>query len=162
MELKYSRNGNDYAVDSATLPEKAIEYLLQYGWAQSLQDSIAGREKKVRDELAAEQPDMAPDEVRQAVLDDLHGTMGKRMDAIVAGTIGVRVASERDELTSIARDMVRKQLVQKGFKLNMKDEADKAKFDGFVKTMLTAKRDLVVAEYNRRNESVADIDLDIG
>lgn len=160
MELKYSRNGNDYAVDSAELPEAAISYLLQYGWAQSLQDSIAGREKKVRDELATDSPDMAPDEVRQAVLDDLHGTMMKRMDAIVAGTIGVRVTSERDELTGIARDIVRKQLAKKGVKLNMKNESDKAKFDGFVKTLLTEHRDVVIAEYNRRKE--LDIDLDIG
>ena len=41
----------ELSLETSTLPESAISYLLQYGFSQSLQDSIAGRAKAVREEL---------------------------------------------------------------------------------------------------------------
>lgn len=91
--LSYSRHGTAFAVDVETLSPKAIAYLLQYGWSQSLQDSVAGRAKKVRDEMTEKDADVSADDISAAVESDELGTMQKRMDAILNDTIGERSAS---------------------------------------------------------------------
>ena len=152
--LKYERNGLVYEYEPNDLPPAAIAYLLQYGWAQSLQDCIAGREKRVREELLEENPDMAPDEVAAAVKEDIHGTMMKRMDAITAGTIGNREPREqKDSLESIARDMVRKAYKAKGVKATKEMIAQKAA------ELLEKKRDAVQAEKDRRDAAGVDVEI---
>lgn len=160
MLVKYVRNGETFSVDTESLPPKSIEYLLQYGFSQSLQDCIAGREKKVKDELAEKAPDAADDEIASAVASDISGTLQKRLDAIVAGTVGVRVAGEaKDPLLAVARDMIRKAIAKAGKKLDMKNEAHKAAFDKLVSDLLAEKRAVVEAEKKRRDEA-ADIELE--
>lgn len=87
-EFDLTVDGNSVVIDG--LNAKAVEYLLQYGWAQSLQDCIAGREKKVREEILAKNPDASKEEIETAQAADLIGALGKRMDAILAGTVSTR------------------------------------------------------------------------
>lgn len=153
--LTYTRNGQEYSTEVESLPATAIQYLLQYGWAQSLQDCIAGREKKVREEFKTSE--LADDEIESAVKSDIHGTMLKRMDAIIAGTVATRTGGgERDTLMTVARDMIRKAWAAKYGKIG-KD--DKAKFDELVANLLATKRSVVQAEFDRRAEAVPDVEI---
>jgi uncharacterized protein YbjQ (UPF0145 family) len=178
--LSYARNGQTYAVEVESLPPTAIHYLLQYGWAQSLQDSIAGREKKVKeefidqlrakaleelgqgateadaDDLVLEQLDEG--EIRTAQVQDIHGQLQKRMDAIIAGTVGTRSVGEpRDPLKAVAADMIRTKAKATGVKFTKEQLAEK------VATVLAndAQRAKVQAEYDARKARGADVDLDI-
>ena len=161
MKLAYTRNGKEYSVESVDLTETAIGYLLQYGWAQSLQDSIAGREKKVRDEIAAqvaegEISEMADDEINESVAAEIDGTLLKRSDAIINGTIRERgVGETRDPLRSVANDMLRKALAKAGKKV------PKEKFAELVSELLAdeTKRAKVQAELERRNASELDVEI---
>lgn len=159
--LSYSRNGKTYEAEVESLPPASIEYLLRYGFAQSLQDCIAGREKKVRDEIEGKilkgEADFADDEIVAQIRDDLDGTLGKRLDAIMNGTVGTRVSGEpRDTLTSVARDMVRKAIVKKGKKVS------KENFAELVKGVLAdpTERAKVQAEYDRRKSLDVDVELE--
>lgn len=164
--LSYTRNGQSFAIESDTLSPESIAYLLQYGWAQSLQDSIAGREKKVRDEYSAKEAELPDDttddqlarfhdERELAVMADIEGQLSKRMDAIVNNTISVRgVGEQRDPLKAVAQDMVRKAAASKGIKIAKELLVAKAN------ELLETKRDVVQAEYNRRKETAIEIDLD--
>lgn len=160
--LQYSRNGKTYTAEVENLPAKSIEYLLQYGFAQSLQDCIAGREKKVREEINARVVEgveqLEPDEITSQVHSDIEGMLGKRLDAIVAGTVGTRsIGESRDTLTTVARDMARKALAKK----NMK--ADKDRFAAIVQDLLNDpdKRAKVQAEFDRRKALDVEVDLDV-
>lgn len=173
--LSYTRNGTefwqDFTVDFdsdneivsiAGLKPETVKYLLQYGWAQSLQDSIAGREKKVRDEIAAqvaagERDEPAGDEISKAVSDDLEGALGKRMDAILAGTVSQRSVGEpKDQLRAVANDMVRKALAA------AKKKATKEQIKSLVDEILSdeTRRAKVQAEFDRRKAS-ADLEIEI-
>jgi hypothetical protein len=183
--LSYARNGQTYEAVVENLPPKAIEYLLQYGWAQSLQDSIAGREKKVKEEYIdqmrakaveelGEKPATMSDEeyarlIDDSVLDymndgtmremqaqDLHGQLSKRMDAIIAGTIGTRAVGEpRDPLKAVAADMIRAKAKATGVKFTKEELADKV-----AKVLANdAQRAKVQAEYERRKASDVDVDI---
>lgn len=143
MKATYSRNGKTYEVDTETLKPDAIEYLLQYGFAQSLQDSIAGLAKRVEAENG---------DVDQAI----DGQLNKRLDAIVAGTIGVRSIGEaRDPLKAVANGMVRKALSAKKLKV------DKDKFAELVSKLLETNREKVQAEYDRQKAEAIDVDVEI-
>ncbi|HUP81175.1 MAG TPA: hypothetical protein VM260_21675, partial [Pirellula sp.] len=121
--VSYVRNGKTYSADVESMKPETIAYLLQYGWAQSLQDSIAGLAKKVAEENG---------DVDQAI----DGQLMKRSDAILSGSIAVRsVGESRDPLRSIANGMVRKALALKGAKV------DKEKFAALVQQLLETKRE---------------------
>jgi hypothetical protein len=170
--LTYTRNGtefwNEFEVEEIDgslvvngLKIETVKYLLQYGWAQSLQDSIAGREKKVRDEFAAkvsagEINEPAADEVNSAVAEDIEGQLGKRMDAILAGTVSTRSVGEpKDQLRAVANDMVRKALAaakKKATKEQVKSLVDEILADG-------VRRAKVQAEFDRRKAETIEVDL---
>lgn len=86
--LTYGRHGQTYSTKVEDLPAEAIAYLLQYGWAQSLQDSVAGRAKKVRDEADGE----SESEIVAMIREDEHGTMLKRFVESRAVAIDTEVA----------------------------------------------------------------------
>lgn len=77
--VTYTRNGTDYSVDTAALPPVAVEYLLQYGWRQSLQDSIAGLEKATKEDFIARKDAAA--EKGEAFDEDLEATVATAIDA---------------------------------------------------------------------------------
>lgn len=172
--LTYTRNGTEFwqeftvdfdeaegVVSIAGLKPETIKYLLQYGWAQSLQDSIAGREKKVRDEIAAQNATglavLAEDEIEAQVAADIEGALGKRMDGILAGTVSSRAVGEpKDQLRAVANDMVRKALAaakKKATKEQVKELVDQILAD-------PARREKVQAEFDRRKAS-ADLEIEI-
>jgi hypothetical protein len=101
MKLSYTRNGQDYAIDSrpsyddalksaiATIAEAfeiaedGVCYLLQNGWSQSLQDSYAGPRAKA---LKANEPE----DTVEAIVD---ACMHKRMQVIKSGAVNSPIRS---------------------------------------------------------------------
>lgn len=183
--LSYERDGKKYEAIVEELPATAVAYLLQYGWAQSLQDSIAGRAKAVLQEIedserakiieAAKPNDPDPAEVnseigqfmvmfaaehRKAVLADIEGQLNKRADAIKAGTVGARVSTPRDAFESmcvkIAGEMLSAALKAKGLKRPEKDKAE-----ALVKDIRAKRADKIESEAKRRIEAASAIELDI-
>ena len=165
-KLSYSRNGQDYTLDTTALPQAALDYLLQYGFSQSLQDSIAGRAKAVREEMLA-RPENAPadwtppseTEIAEMVSDDAHGTLLKRLDAIRNGSVATRgPAAPRDETAGIVREILLSIAKAKGVKLPKADSEEYAKMAGRVRE---AKAEYIAAELERRKNAVAEIELDL-
>lgn len=159
-KVTYERNGQTFGLEVESLPAPAIAYLLQYGFAQSLQDSIAGLAKKKTEELEATDDfkagrmsaDGVRDEVDLAILTQLE----KRQAAILAGTIGIREPGvAKDPLSSLAREQVRAALAKKGLKV------EKEKLAELVSAHVEKNRDALKAELTRRAESAVEIDIDI-
>lgn len=141
MILIYSRNGKSYETDSDKLSPQSAQYLLQYGWTQSLQDSIAGLAKKVESENG---------DVDQAI----DGALLKRSDAILSGSIATKsVREERDPLRAIAIDMVRRAVAKKVIKI------DKEKLAELVNKLLETDRSKVENEMQRRKELEIDVEI---
>mgnify|MGYP003408133430 CR=1 FL=1 len=74
-----------HAIAAAAMNDKAMAYLLQYGFAQSLQDCVAGLAKEMR-----EKGDL-PETSEKAI----ESAMAERSAAILAGTVGHRVGGPR-------------------------------------------------------------------
>ena len=121
-----------FSAESGDLPEKAIAYLLQYGFTQSMQDAVAGSAKAVKDLAAAcraggdgfdkahakwlkwakdcnmiEDLDFANNEhvelfAKRAVTKDAE----ERFMAILAGTVGTRGGGPRlDPVERVMREI---------------------------------------------------------
>ncbi len=166
MKLLYQRNDNSFEATVESLPPKAIEYLLQYGWAQSLQDSIAGADKAKRAELMEtdqyKELDAKGDDSAAQFLEDecaLHvlAKLEARQKAIVEGTIGVKVGQPRDPITTLAREQIREALAKAGKKIDVKTKAGKAQFDKLVASHVEKNGDKLRAELARSAE--ADIEI---
>lgn len=132
MELKFAKYGKDYsftgsfvepvteevvngAVKSLAIhfgvAESSIPYLLQYGFAQSMQDSIAGAAKAVATDLAevakkAGKSLPTDAEITAATEAQVHGLLGKRWDSLVSGDITTRAPQQRDPILALAREEV--------------------------------------------------------
>lgn len=164
--LSYERNGKTYTTDSDKLPATAIAYLLQYGFAQSLQDSIAGRAKAVAEEMLPPVADRKPDfvvpteeQIKAAILSDLDGQLNKRLDAIVAGTVATRGPGvARDPTSGIVRELLVAYAKSKGKKL---PKADSDEYKAMAEKMRTAKADWIKEELERRAEIADEIDIDL-
>jgi hypothetical protein len=117
------------ADESAERQNNALQYLLNYGFGKSLQDSVAGVKAKF-DAVAA---GTAGDDVRDYVLglQQEYGTesrdeviaaiMSERAEAIFAGTIGLRGPR------ATGPDAVRRNIVDEWFKDWAKSMSDKGK-----------------------------------
>lgn len=151
MQVKFEKEGVEFNVDTATLPQVSIDYLLQYGFAQSMQDCIAGRAKAVRAETLEKNKNASEDDIDLAILSDIEGRLGKRFDAIKAGSVGV--SAPRDPVATLAREQVRAAL--KGRKV------DAEKLDSLVQAHVAKNRDALVAELARRKAAQVEVDLDI-
>lgn len=158
--LTYERNGRTYACDPNKLPAESIAYLLQYGWAQSLQDSIAGRAKKVKDECEADTEH--PDRDAEAEIDaDLDGTLSKRADAIMSGTMGQRESVSRDPFETMCNRVATEMLVKalRASKTTVKRDSDKWK--ELHKQVRDKYADSIETEAARRLESTDSIEIEI-
>lgn len=146
--LKYSRHGVEFTLDPNTLPGEAIAYLLQYGFAQSLQDCVAGRAKKVRDEGGSE----------ENVVSDEIGTMQKRLDAIIAGSVNSGTRGPRDPFGSmvakVAKEFLAAYARSKGKKL---PKAGTDEMKELLAKFTTAKKAEIEAEAKLRLERNAEI-----
>lgn len=183
--LSYNRDGNEFSAEVETLPPAAIAYLLQYGWAQSLQDSIAGRAKAVLQEIsdaerarlieAAKPGDPDPAEIqagvdeymtanaadiRRQVLEDIEGQLAKRADAIKAGSVGTRVAQPRDAFASMCKKIAGEMLLAALKAKNTKRPKPDA-FEALVVQVLDKHKDKIEAEAKRRIDAANTIGLDV-
>lgn len=158
--LTYERNGKTYSVDPSILPAASIAYLLQYGWAQSLQDSIAGRAKKVREEYEVK-GEFDAEEISLAIDEDLDGQLSKRADSIIAGTMGQRESVSRDPFGTmckrIAAEMLAKAL--KASKTVVKRDTDQ--WAKLLDQVSEKYRDTIAAEAKRRLDSTATIEIEL-
>lgn len=183
--LVYERDGQRYEATVEQLPPVAIAYLLQYGWAQSLQDSIAGRAKAVLQEIAdserarvieaklfsEESPDIADHitefmqenraDIAAQVRADIEGQLNKRADAIKAGTVGTRVGVQRGSpfdnmCKKVATEMLLAALKAKNTK-RPKPEA----FDALLVQVLEKHKSKIEAEATRRIDAANTIGLDV-
>lgn len=79
-----------FTVDSNDIAAKGFDYLLQYGFAKSLQDCVAG----MRKELAT--PGEDGKVLSEAEIEaELNATMAERFDDILKGEVGTRTTGPR-------------------------------------------------------------------
>lgn len=136
---------------------KMIEYLLQYGWDQSLQDCIAGRAKKVRDEYAAKGV-IDQDEIDLAVAADLEAALTKRAKAIVDGTVRER-GSVGPRSETLFRQVAKEFLAKAAKAVKKKLPTDKAKYKALFETFVEKNRAVIQAEVDRRKTDQTVIEL---
>jgi hypothetical protein len=180
--VSYTKLATEFSLVVEELPPLAVQYLLQYGFAQSLQDSVAGRAKAVREELfqaeSAKFQEANPKATEEEIEEHLDAwgeanaetiadqvdlavlaAMGKRMDAIKAGTVATRGAAEaKDPYAAIIREALVAAAKAKGKKL---PKADSDEYKALVGKFREAKQDWLVAELERRKAAVAGDDFDI-
>ena len=152
---------NGIGVNVANITPAGIAYLLQYGWAKSLQDSVAGRKKAL---MAGddETPPMSEDEAEAKLVE----IMTKRADAIVAGEVGQRAGGPRVTklervMRNVAAEIIKAAAAKAGKKLP-KGEA----WQTLVSSYVAKHEEAVREEAERRMETTAgeadDILSDLG
>jgi len=158
--LSYKRHGVDFAANVESMSAETIAYLLQYGWSQSLQDSVAGRAKAVREEVTGKDPLLSEAGILEAIRQDEVGTMQKRMDAILANTIGARVGMARDPLEVEVRRLGRIELSAAAKKAQKKLPKKEA-YNEMLGRFIEANRATLVrlAETNLANKATFTFDL---
>jgi hypothetical protein len=167
MIVEYTRDGQTYQLDTTTLGAEALAYLINYGFRQSMQDSIAGRAKAVREEMEtftrADGTTFTQEQINKAVADDIAGTLGKRLDAIKSGAITQRAAGEpRDPFAAMCRriavEILRATAKAKGKKL---PKADSDEYEALVGKVLAAKAEDIETEAKRRMAAAESVDIDL-
>jgi hypothetical protein len=145
------------------IAESSVPYLLQYGYDQSMQDSIAGRAKRLRDKTHEDAVKAGTtvdvDQLDRDVEADIQGALGKRHDAIVAGTVGTRLGRPTDPLHAIAKDIVWAHLTAKGHKIGKSGDVTVANALELVSDFLAnpANRAKAEKEAKRRAAALADL-----
>lgn len=84
-----------HTIEVEALPSKSLEYLLTYGFKQSVADASAGPAAEAKKKGASEA------EI-QAIVDEARA---KRVEAILAGTVSIRVAGATSGLTALEREV---------------------------------------------------------
>lgn len=124
--LKYG----DHTAELADLSPASLAYLAQYGFAKSLQDSVAGLAKAVKADPEDYRKDvedgtaMDDEELAKAVTE---AKMLERFQAIIAGTVGTRSGTPRlsgiDKIMrDVAREAIKARAVAKGVKMPEGDD----------------------------------------
>lgn len=131
------------------VPVKSADYLVRYGFKQSLQDSAAQPAKAAKDEGG---------DVPAAIV----AAMGKRLDAIKSGNVSVRGGAARvtDPFESMVRkvidEILAKNAKSKGKKLPKGDELVALR-----KSVYDANKSAIDAEANKRLAAQSAIDVDV-
>lgn len=125
------------SIDVSKIAPVGIDYLLQYGFAKSLQDSVAGLKKDVLANRKDYEKDIADgealsdEELAEVVIED---KLQSRFEAIVAGTVGTRSTGARHTgvekvMRDIAREVIFARAVEKKVKRpegdNLRDLVEK-------------------------------------
>lgn len=153
-----------HSVNIADLSPKAAAYLMQYGFAKSLQDSVAG----MRAELTATKDadgnaKYTADEVNVI----LHDTQAERLGKILAGTIGIRAASGpkatpiESVIKRVALEEIRNAVAAKNAGKATKDVVKLPTGDALnsiVAKYIEKYLDRLTAEATRRMANIADLD----
>jgi hypothetical protein len=147
MIVIYNRAGRTWQADTAKLPPAAIDYLLQNGFSQSLQDAFVGPAAKAKKEGEG-----------QTTIDALIvASIEKRHDAILAGTVGARVGLGRDPVRTVAKEMLEAWAKANGFKL----PKEKDKLAPLIDKWLSKHQAEVIAEVEARKATkLQEIDAD--
>lgn len=109
--LEYNGVKIDLGAESADRVQRAIDYLLPYGFGKSLQDSVAGVKKAMTAEGAT------PADIAAAIA----AAMAERAEAIFAGTIGARGPR------LVGPDAIRRDVIAEFFRAWAKRQADLGK-----------------------------------
>ena len=139
----------------ADAPLHSAKYLMQYGYAKSLQDSVAGMRKEME---AEKNEDGSAKHTEEQIVAALTATMQKRRDAIWNGTIGLRgpaapKLSTRDStIDKVAKEFLRNAAANKKKKLPKVGEGYAELLAGF----LEKNRAAIEAEADRRIASDVD------
>lgn len=157
FDLEY----NGIGVNTSMLSDAGMKYLLAYGWAKSLQDSVAGRKKALMAGDAVAHPPVPPmtEDEAEAKLVEI---MTKRADAIVAGEVGSRSGGPRITklervMRNVAAEIIKAAAAKAGKKLP-KGEA----WQTLVSSYVAKHEDAVREEAERRMATTADeADLDL-
>ena len=150
MKAIYNKAGKEYSVETDSLPGVSQEYLMQYGFDQSLQDCIAGVAKATRT-ARAKAGDTA-EQIMAAIELAIEVKLQKRIAAIVAGTMGLPTV--RDPVRTLAVEYVTRGLKKKGVTVT------KARFAELVAEKVEKQRAALVAELARRDALELDVDVD--
>lgn len=148
-----------HTIEVESLPAKSIEYLLTYGFKQSVADASASPAAEAKKKGASEA------EV-QAAVDKARAT---RVEAILAGTVGMRAAGGGNGLTKLERkvrevgmEYIEALAKKKGISLRAPKGADEATREAAAEArealfqkFLTAKQAEWTAEAERRLAAVA-------
>ena len=151
MKAIYNKSGVEYSVETDSLPQISRDYLMQYGWDQSLQDCIAGVAKATR--IARAKAGDTAEQVMAAIESAVAAKLAKRIDAIKAGTMGLPTV--RDPVRTLAVEYVTRALKKKGVQVT------KARFAELVAEKVEKQRAALVAELARRDALELDVDVDI-
>lgn len=122
----------DIMLNGDKLPEQSVRYLLNFA-LQTLQDAYAGAK----------------------TADEAKGAWGKRLDAIVAGTIGTRTGgggvSEEDKLrNSIAREMLRAKMAAEGKPYKLFTGKPAAEQAAIIAKVIETAKEVIDAEVDKR------------
>lgn len=113
LSLAVAPAGNQtYTIDTASLPQAGLDYLLNYGLKQSLWDAFAGAEAAYQDAMAewAKGDKTGPEPTKAAIVDAL---VSKRLKSIQTGQMGVR--NSGDALAREVRALIGKALGSKAW-----------------------------------------------
>jgi len=143
-----------FTVNTQALPEASIKYLLQYGFAQCLQDmSLA----QIRAQAERKGLEMTTVEVTEA----LHDRRALKVENLLNGTIFVRKAgapraTSFDKLVAqIVKERLTAAVLKKGVALPKGDA-----YHTLAESFITKRGDEVRAEAQRRLDTVVSIDVD--
>lgn len=139
-------NTTTMKLNGKPIPEASIEYLLNFS-LQALQDAYAGADS----------------------LESAKGLWAKKLDAITAGTLGMRTGGGTDERTTVARSIVKGLLKTKygkdseAFKALTDDKLDAvfAKNEAALGPKVDAEVAARAAERARKVKLAASIELEI-
>ena len=149
-----------FTVDSNDIAAKGFDYLLQYGFAKSLQDSVAG----MRKDLAT------PDEnsvvlSEEAIEAALNETMQERFDDILKGEVGTRTTGPRLRGIDKVKFDIAVEELKAAFgvkKLAWPTGKGSAEVIGkYVSAFLAKHDDRVTKEANRRMKTQANVEIDL-
>ena len=149
-----------FVLDTETLSEKGCDYLLQYGFAKSLQDSVAG----MRKELAT------PDESGKVLSEfdieaELNAAMQERFDDIRKGEVGTRTQGPRLRGIDKVKFDIAVEELKAAFgtkKLAWPTGKGSAGVIGkYVAAFLAKHDDRVTKEANRRMKTQANVEFDL-
>lgn len=170
LEQVLSYGGHSLTVGD--IGEAGLAYLLQYGYSQSLQDSIAGLAKKVKGDadkfakaLTIDTPAEGDEDGLSALVEMVEDDkLADRSAKIAAGTIGLptgvpRLAGDAKLANGIAREWLRRAAAEAKVKL---PAVDSDEYTTFVSAMYEQNKAAIDAEVLARKTRNVDIALPAG
>lgn len=149
----------DFSITITDIPASGIYYLLQYGFAKSVQDSVAGMKKKLTEEKGEDgEPKFTADEVEA----QLREAQQERITRILEGTIGTRTAGApratpfEAMVTKVAKAML-KAAAAKIKKVLPK--ADSEEYEALLAGFTAKHKERIEEEAKRRMEVATDFEL---